>query len=119
MSQKTFPTEAAGLAEATRPEVIELQDGEEFDLDEWLPRVEAALETLDMIVLVSLETERIAFTPSDDDDDEELRATVDEELRDIVLDDCLGLDLRMEIVEVEGSVAERVNSVLRRIQKRQ
>jgi predicted ATPase len=93
-------------------------DGEKFDLDEWLPRVQAALETLDMIVLVSLETERIAFTPSDDDD-EELRATVDEELRDIVLDDCLGLDLRMEIVEVEGSVAERVNSVLRRIQKRQ
>jgi len=30
--QETFPTETAGLSEVTRPEVLELQDGEEFDL---------------------------------------------------------------------------------------
>jgi predicted ATPase len=92
-------------------------DAEGFELDEWLPRVRAALETLDLIVLVSLEPERIPFDPAEDDD-EELRNAVDEELRDIVLDDCLGLDLRMEIVEVEGSVADRASAVLRRIQKR-
>ena len=32
MRQEAFPTETSGLAEATRPRVIELQDGEEFDL---------------------------------------------------------------------------------------
>ena len=32
MRQETFPTETSGLAEATRPDVIELQDGEEFNL---------------------------------------------------------------------------------------
>jgi FtsP/CotA-like multicopper oxidase with cupredoxin domain len=30
--QETFPTETTGLPEATSPEVIELRDGEEFDL---------------------------------------------------------------------------------------
>jgi thymidylate kinase len=92
-------------------------DAEGFDLDAWLPRVRAALETLDLIVLVSLEAERIPLEGSDEDD-AELRSTVDEELREIVLDDCLGLDLRMEILEVEGSVAERANATLRRIQMR-
>lgn len=92
-------------------------DAEGFDLDEWLPRVRAALETLDLVVLVSLEEERIPFEPSAEGDGE-LRNAVDEELRDIVLDDCLGLDLRMEIVEVEGSLADRANAVLRRIRKR-
>ena len=92
-------------------------DGDGFDLDEWLPRVRAALRTLDLIVLVSLEADRIPYEACDEDY-EELRSTVDEELRDIVLDDCLGLDLRMDIVEVEGSVAERANAVLRRMQKR-
>ena len=32
MEQKTFPSETTGLSEARRPEVIELQDGDEFDL---------------------------------------------------------------------------------------
>ncbi len=32
MRQETFPTETTGLPEATSPEVIELRDGEEFDL---------------------------------------------------------------------------------------
>ena len=32
MTNETFPRETTGLSEATRPEVIELQDGDEFDL---------------------------------------------------------------------------------------
>jgi FtsP/CotA-like multicopper oxidase with cupredoxin domain len=32
VNQETFPTETAGLSEATRPTVVELQDGDEFDL---------------------------------------------------------------------------------------
>ena len=32
MKHETFPRETTGLSEATRPEVIDLQDGDEFDL---------------------------------------------------------------------------------------
>ena len=32
MKQETFPRETTGLSEATRPEVVELKDGDEFDL---------------------------------------------------------------------------------------
>jgi FtsP/CotA-like multicopper oxidase with cupredoxin domain len=32
VTNETFPRETTGLSEATRPEVIELQDGDEFDL---------------------------------------------------------------------------------------
>jgi FtsP/CotA-like multicopper oxidase with cupredoxin domain len=39
--ETTFPRETAGLSEATRPEVVELQDGDEFDL-----RIEPVAKTI-------------------------------------------------------------------------
>jgi predicted ATPase len=88
-------------------------DADEFDLSDWLPRVQEAVETLDLIVFVPIEArDRIASVSSDHDP--KLRRKVDERLREILLDNALGLDA--EVIEVEGSVSQRVQMVLKRIQ---
>ena len=88
------------------------EEAENVDLDEWLPRVRVAVQTLDLIVFAPIETrDRIAFSPSDDD--EETRAAVDEKLREILVDDSL--DLAVEVLEVEGGTETRVSAVMERI----
>jgi predicted ATPase len=87
-------------------------DSDAFDLDEWLPRLREAVHTLDLIVLIPIEPrDRIALTSSDDDDDS--RGTVDERLKELLLEDELDLDV--EVFEVEGDLITRIRAVLRRI----
>ena len=87
------------------------EDHDTLDLDEWLPRVRESLKTLDLVVFVPLEhPDRI---PVDPGEGPELRALVDHELAELLLEDSLGLEL--EVVTVEGSRKERVAQVLRRI----
>ena len=86
-------------------------DGDAFDLDEWLPRVRAAVQTLDLVVFVPIEArDRITLASSDDDDD--ARERVDEKLRELLVEDSLGFDV--EVLEVEGDLATRVRTVLER-----
>ena len=88
-------------------------DEDRFAVDAWLPRVRAAVRTLDLVVFVPIASiDRIVLSASDDDD-EELRAKVDEELRRIWLDDPF--DLAVDVVEVEGAQHLRVNTVMERI----
>ena len=87
------------------------EDRDAFDLDEWLPRVRDALGTLDLVVFVPLEKpDRIPLGPGEDP---ELRAAVDRELAELLLEDSLDLDV--EVVTVEGTRKERVAQVLRRV----
>ena len=87
------------------------EDHDALDLDEWLPRVRESLKTLDLVVFVPLEhPDRI---PVDPGEGPELRALVDHELAELLLEDSLGLEL--EVVTVKGSRKERVAQVLRRI----
>ncbi|HMJ14302.1 MAG TPA: AAA family ATPase [Polyangiaceae bacterium] len=87
-------------------------DADEFDLDDWLPRVRAALRTMNWIVFVPIEDpDRIHFASSDDDDDS--RELVDQKLKELLLEDSLDLDV--EVLEVEGEVGQRARSVMRRI----
>lgn len=84
-------------------------DADRFDADGWLPRVRAAVRTLDLVVFVPIE----AVDPivrSVSDEDEELRAKVDEELRRIWLDDPF--DLVVDVLEVEGAPYRRVSTVM-------
>jgi hypothetical protein len=87
------------------------EDRDALDLDAWLPRVREALNTLDLVVFVPLERpDRIWLGPGEDP---ELRAAVDRELAELLLEDSLGLEL--EVMSVEGGRKERVAQVLRRI----
>jgi predicted ATPase len=89
-----------------------IADADAFDLSDWLPRVREAIETLELIVFVPIEQrDRIAIVSSDHDPS--LRRKVDAQLREMLLDDSL--DLEIEVIEVQGSVAQRARAILERI----
>lgn len=93
--------------------LLVLADG--FPLKSWLPRVQAAIDTLDLIVFLPVEErDRIALSPSEDAD---FRLDVDQKLKEIFLDGSLGLE--MEVVEVTGTLRERVRRMLAEIQGRE
>lgn len=79
-----------------------------FNLNAWLPRVQAAVETLDLIVFVPVEDrDRIPLSASEDD---ELRIPVDEKLKGILLEGSFDFDI--DVLEVTGSPRERVRQVI-------
>jgi hypothetical protein len=89
----------------------EHEDVESFDLETWLPRVQEAMEVLDLIVFVPIEArDRIK---QGSDDYPALRRKVDARLRDMLVDGAFGSDVA--VLEVAGSVAERVKLVLERV----
>jgi len=90
------------------------EESEAFDVEEWLPRIRAALGALDLVVHVPIEQpDRI---PPSDGEDEALRSSVDEKLAWILLDDPF--DLQIEVVTVEGSRQSRARSVLESLRHR-
>jgi predicted ATPase len=87
-------------------------DAESFDFDDWLPRVRAAVRTLDCVVFVPIEApDRIRFASADDADD--TRELVDEKLKELLLEDTL--ELGVDVLEVDGDVEQRTRRVMRRI----
>ena len=81
---------------------------EGFHLKKWLPRVQAAIDTLDLIVFLPVEErDRIDLPPSQDAG---LRLDVDQALKEIFLDGSL--DLEIEALVVTGPLRERVRQVL-------
>ena len=85
-------------------------DSEGFDLDPWLPRVRRAMERLDLIVFVPVEhPDRVANV---EPDHAALRRRVDEELRDVLLNDRW--EIGMDVLEVIGTSQERARQVLAR-----
>lgn len=91
--------------------LISHPDSDRYDVKPWLPRVRNAMQGLDLIVLVPIETpDRIRVL---DPEDADLRQRVDEELRDIVLGDRW--DLGVEAMEVTGSARERARQVLAQV----
>lgn len=83
------------------------EDGAEFDMEPWLPRIEAVMATLDLVVFVPIEQpDRMAVPRSE----AALRAQVDDVLRDSVLDD--GYHLILPVLEVAGSPEARLQQVL-------
>lgn len=83
-------------------------EAELFNLKKWLPRVHAAIETLDLIVFVPVEERDRIPLPSSEDAG--LRMEVDERLREILLDNEFDFDV--EVIEVTGAPHERVQRVL-------
>lgn len=95
--------------------LAEHEDAESFDEDAWLPRVREAMEALDLVVFVPIEA-RDRIPRAGGADDAALRRNVDARLRELLVDGALGLEL--EVLEVEGPVAERVKTVLEHVRGR-
>ena len=86
-------------------------DSAGFDLEHWLPRVQRAMERIDLVVYVPIEKpDRLRSTDAEDD---RVRRRVDAELRDMLLDDRYGF--AMEVLEVRGGLDERLHQVLLRV----
>lgn len=82
------------------------EDSAGFDLAPWLPRARAAMQRLDLVVFVAIEDpDRIGVTGHGG-----LRWRVDEELRDILLEDRWAFGV--EVAEVSGSASQRARQVL-------
>lgn len=89
-------------------------DADSFALDDWMPRVSAALEALNLIVFVPIEErDRIRFSAADDDGS---RSSVDEKLRELLLDDAQ--DFGVDVITVEGDIATRARTVIREMRAR-
>lgn len=79
-----------------------------FDLASWLPRVQRAMERLDLIVFVPVERpDRVTVFGLHERD---LRRRVDEKLREIILSDRWGFGVN--VMEVTGATQERMRQVL-------
>lgn len=84
---------------------------EDLDLEEWLPRIGEALRSLDLIVIVPIETpDRVLLPPQED---RLLRREVDEGIRAMVLEDSF--DFGLTAIEVHGDVEERARQVMRAV----
>lgn len=81
------------------------EDGGTFDLRAWLPRVRAAVSTLDLVAYAPLEAGRHRG----------FRARVDDQLREILVGDAHGLGLNA--VEVAGEPGARVALLLAHIRR--
>ena len=85
-----------------------------LDREGWVEMMEEALECLDLIVFIPIE-DRIPVPASED---LKLRMKVDEKLQEILLEDSLGLLDKIEVMEVMGSLEERVKTVKSRCKQR-
>lgn len=84
---------------------------DELDLDDWIPDVREAMEVLDLIVVVTIETpDRIPVPPHEDAC---FRRDVDALIRTFALDDPFGF--ATATLEARGDVDERARQVLRAI----
>ena len=88
--------------------LIAHRDSDGSDVDARLPRVRSAMQRLDLVVFVPVEEpDRIAVL---EPEESALRQRVDEELRDMILDDRW--DFGVEAIEVTGTSRERARQVL-------
>lgn len=94
--------------------LITHRDAGGFDVDAWLPRVRSAMQRLDLVVFVPVEDPDRILVP--DVEESELRQRVDEELREIVLDDRW--DFGVEAIEVTGTSRERARQVFAHLRTR-
>lgn len=84
-------------------------DAETFDITTWQSRVQAALDELDLIVLVPIEDpDRIAVAGEED-----ARTEVDALLKDILQDGRYNLEV--EVMVVSGTLSARAKQVLTRL----
>ena len=86
-----------------------MDDG--FDTGEHLDAIGASMRTLDLVVVVPIETpDRIAVASHED---KGLRRRVDRLIQELLLDDSYGFDLQS--FEVRGTLDQRLAQVMRRL----
>jgi predicted ATPase len=85
-------------------------DAAAFELEAWLPRIRAAMATIDLVVFVPIEPDDPI--PLAADDDRSYRRAVHDQLEALLIEDALGLD--PEVLVVHGGPGARAAQVLAR-----
>jgi len=83
-------------------------DFEIFDLKTWLIKIQDAMQQLDLLVFVPVEEPDLITCPESENTG--LRSRVDEELHDIILGNVW--DFNLQVLEVNGTLSERLHQVL-------
>lgn len=89
---------------------------ESISLDTWIQKMEDALDRLDLIIFVPIEEKDRIRVPKSED--MALRRSVDQKLRELLLDDSLGILENVEVLEVAGNLEKRVQIIKDYIQMR-
>ena len=84
------------------------EDSESFDSEEWLERISSAMHSLDLVVFVPVEDQDRIPVPAHDD--RSYRRNVHRRLQRLLVDDALGLEI--EVLVVEGSIQARAEQVM-------
>jgi predicted ATPase len=88
-------------------------DAEAFDLEKRLPRVQAAIRKLDLVVFLPIEEPDRIVLPLQED--AAYRQRIDEKLKEIILENSF--DFEVDVLEATGSPKTRVERVLAHIGK--
>lgn len=83
--------------------------GETFDIESWIQKMEDTIQRLDLIIFIPIEyRDRIPLPASED---LKLRVSVDEKLQEMIFEDSLAVLKTIKVLEVTGSLQERVREV--------
>lgn len=85
------------------------ENGEEFDTDSWVSKIEEGLSQIDLVLFLPVEDPDIIRVPRSED--QSLRLMVDEKLKELILDDSLGLMQDIDVLEVTGTIQERMRKI--------
>lgn len=89
--------------------------GEDFDYEELVSKIEEGLSSLDAIIFLPIEEPDVIEIPRSED--RSFREMVDEKLKELILEDALGLFRDVEILEVTGTIDERTKSIEKFLQR--
>jgi predicted ATPase len=85
------------------------EDADDFEVEEWLERIKDAMESLDLVVFVPIESpDRVAVSA---DEGRRLRRAVHAELEELLVEN---LNWDVDVLRVDGDVKRRVEQVLAR-----
>ncbi len=90
-------------------QVLSENSGDDLDLEAWSEQVEEALPQIDVLFFLPIESPDLIKVPRSEDSD--LRYGVDEKLRELILEDSLGLLKDVTVFEVTGSLQKRADFI--------
>ena len=87
------------------------EDHDQCDMESWQTKIETAISEIDILVFLPIEYPDAIQLPKSED--QKLRSLVDEKLKELILDDSLGFLKDTDVLEVSGSLQNRINLILK------
>ena len=95
--------------------VIAEENHDHCDMETWQTQIEEIISHIDMLVFVPIEYPDSIKLPKSED--RELRYSIDEKIKELILEDSLGCLGDIAILEVSGTLQKRTDMVLNFLEK--